>query len=340
MKLLFKVGFIYVLLSYGLFYYVYKFSSPDVQGLKDYEQYEKLYKDWDFKNVTAPFNTRLVSSYGVYLLNKSNLFYNNDIAFTEDNSRKATFFSALLSNYVWLILTAVLIFYYSWFQGIDSILAFIGGLIFIFSFGTLYFYLNPLTDAFSVLLSGLLFISLKKRNYYFLLLFAVALFQREYIFFLFGLFSLLKCFFDKKYRNYYLFILTSSVAFFVTYFILRKTLFYVPGHDEQLMLGQMISNVFNQNSSFGDYFRQTFLIQNLFIAYLVIVIYKKHKRLAVDKERLIIIISFFLQMVLISFVASLAQTIGRLFFLCAPLLVYCLLYECQFFVRKINNVEN
>ena len=116
MKLFIKIGILYFILSYGLFYYAYKFSSPAVQGLKDYTEYVKLYKNWDYDNVSSPFNTRLVSSYGIYLLNKTGLFYQTDITFTNNQTEKSVFFNGLLFNYIFIVLTGVLIFYFSWLK--------------------------------------------------------------------------------------------------------------------------------------------------------------------------------------------------------------------------------
>ena len=68
-----KVLLTYFILSYGLFFYAYKFSQPDIQGLKDYEQYQLMYNGWNFNEVESPFNTRIISTYGIYLLNNLDL---------------------------------------------------------------------------------------------------------------------------------------------------------------------------------------------------------------------------------------------------------------------------
>ena len=54
LKNIFSVGFIYLLLAFPMFYYVYKFGNP-MFGTNDFFSYYRLYKDWDFTGVEAPF---------------------------------------------------------------------------------------------------------------------------------------------------------------------------------------------------------------------------------------------------------------------------------------------
>lgn len=329
MKRFITLTFIYFLLSYGLFYYAYKFSSPVTQGLKDYTEYAKLYEHWEYAKIASPFNTRLVSSYCVHLMAKTGFYYETDIVHSKSPNEKVVFFNALLFNYICILLTTVLIFYFSWYNGIGEYLSFLGGLIYLFSFSTVFFYLNPLTEGLSALLAALIFISILKKNYWFVLVMGISLFQREYIFFLFGFFALLKSFFDKSHKKYYWSILAISIVYFLIYFTLRKTLWYTPHHNEQVQLESLVSNIFSINVSLWTYIKQSFLTQNLLVFYLAVIVYKLRGKLEIDKEKLIIISALFLQMVIISLVARLAQTIGRLFFLAGPLIVYAILFELK-----------
>ena len=333
MKLFIKITLLFFVLSYGLFYYAYKFSSPKVQGLKDYTEYVKLYENWDYENVSSPFNSRLVSSYGIYLFNKAGFYYETDIAFTNDKVEKSVFFNGLLFNYIFIVLTGVLIFYFSWFNGIAFWSSLVGGILYIFSFSTMFFYLNPLTEALSAFLTALILLSLFKRNYWYLPILLIALFQREYIFFLIGLYAAFQIVFHKEAKGYFVNVLISTILFFVIYFILRKTLFYTPHHDEQVQFSNLISNVFSLNVSIAAYIKQAFLTQNIFVFYLLLVGYKKIKKMPIDISKLLLLLLLFLQMIVISLFAKLAQTIGRLFFLSAPLIVYFLLYELQPFMN-------
>ena len=65
---------IYGTLAFPLFYFVYKYGTPDM-GLNDFYSYYKLYASWDIEHVDAPFNMRLLSYFIVNLMNRTGLNY-------------------------------------------------------------------------------------------------------------------------------------------------------------------------------------------------------------------------------------------------------------------------
>ena len=71
----------YVMLSYPMFYFSYKFCLPDFGG-EDFYAYEKLYENWNFRQVDCPFNMRLISSFFIFLMNKIGFYYDTRIVFT------------------------------------------------------------------------------------------------------------------------------------------------------------------------------------------------------------------------------------------------------------------
>jgi hypothetical protein len=332
MKTNLKVLFSYLLLSYGLFYYAYKFGSPDLQGLKDYEEYEKMYETWDIEHIESPFNTRLVSAYVIYSVNKLHLSYDTDIAYTNELQKKQTYFTALLVNYIFIIINAWLIFVYIKKYGLNEVWSFAGGLMFLYSSSTLFFYLNPLTEAFSAILATLVFISIQRKNFYFIIPLLLAILQREYLFFMFGLFAVLMLWYEKADRGYYLKLLGSTLVAFIVYFILRKTIFYTPQHADQLSFSAYLGNVTRLYVSVGTYIKQSLVIQNTLVIYYSVIAYKWITKQKINQKGLVIISAFIIQMIIIAQLASLGQTIGRLLFFCSPLLIYSLLLE----VRQSN----
>jgi hypothetical protein len=338
MKTNLKVLFSYLLLSYGLFYYAYKFGSPDLQGLKDYEEYEKMYETWDIEHIESPFNTRLVSAYVIYSVNKLHLSYDTDIAYTNELQKKQTYFTALLVNYIFILINAWLIFVYIKKYGLNEVWSFAGGLMFLYSSSTLFFYLNPLTEAFSALLATLIFISIQRKNFYFIIPLLIAILQREYLFFMFGLFAVLMFWYEKADRGYYLKLLSATLVAFVIYFILRKTIFYTPQHADQLSFSAYSSNITRLYVSIGTYLKQALIIQNTLVIYYAVIVYKWFTKQRINAQGLVFISAFIVQMIIIAQFASLGQTIGRLLFFCSPLLIYHLLLEVK--QSKLLSLKN
>ena len=91
----------YILLSFPLFYFAYKFCLPDFGG-EDFFSYYHLYKNWDFSKVDCPFNMRLVSAFFIYIMNAMGLHYDTKIVFTyfHPDLDQQVFFNAICFNYL------------------------------------------------------------------------------------------------------------------------------------------------------------------------------------------------------------------------------------------------
>src|SRR4051812_31126964 len=137
-KLFSKLWFVYALLAFPLFYFVYKFGNPEF-GTNDFFDYYKLYYNWDIKNVDAPFNMRLLSSFVVYLLNKTGLHYDTMTAFDKFDLSKQVFFNAIFLNYLYIVSTCAVIFLTVKKHLQNSLLAFTSGLIYLMGFGILFY---------------------------------------------------------------------------------------------------------------------------------------------------------------------------------------------------------
>lgn len=320
------VWILYALLAFPSFYFVYKFGNPSF-GTNDFFSYYKLYQNWDIASIDAPFNMRLLSSFFVFIFNKIGFHYDTECAFDQLHLSRQIFFNAIFFNYL-CITTTCAVLYHTIRKYFDSILlAFVSGLVYLLGFGTLFYEFMPITDALSILLFAIILLFYYSKNYFIIIPLVLLVFQREYIYLALGLIALLDLW---KYRSkYYLHILLMCIGCFVLYFILRKTIFYTPKYDYQASPVYFLKTLFELKFPFIPYVRQMMLTLNVFIIYLIIVIYKKYKKMEIDGFNLVKIIALFLQINIISFVAVFGNNTGRYFYILIPLLIFFLAKEAN-----------
>ena len=324
MKAFIKLWVVYFLLAFPLFYFVYKHGTPDF-GLKDFYSYYDLYNNWDIDKVDAPFNMRLLGSFFVYLLHKCGLHYDTLTAFDKTGLDRQVYFSAVFFNMLCVVSTCSVIYISvkKFFK--DVLLSFTAGLIYLLGFGTIFYELMPLTDALSVFLFSLVLFNYLSKSYLIIIPLLLLIIQREYIFLALGLICVLDLW--KLKEKYYLHILVVCVACFLTYFLLRKTIFYTPKYDHQASPSYFLESLFQIQFPLFMYLKQTLMTLNIFIVYLLIVAYKKIKKLEIDKFSLIKIILLFLQINIISFAAVFGNNTGRYFYILVPLVIFYMAKE-------------
>lgn len=329
----------YFLLSYPMFYYAYKFGVPDFGNIDFYDYYH-LYKNWDFSKVRSPFNTRLVSSFFIYIFNKIGFFYNAEISYQHPGIDQKVFFNAIFFNYICLVFTAFTIYKMIVYFYKNKVFAWTIGLLVFLGFGSLFYSLNTLTESFSFLLFSLIYFLylLKNKSWIFVLL-IMAVIQREYIFFVIGLVSLIDLMVREE-KRYYFIVFISSILFFFIYYILRKTVFYTTAHSDQLNISKLIENLFNPQFPIGPYIRQSLLNQNILILYFSVIIYKFLNKLNFNHINLLITLSFVLQANFISFAAILGNSCGRYFYITLPILLYYFSEEIYPLIYKANISSN
>jgi hypothetical protein len=177
-------------------------------------------------------------------------------------------------------------------------------------------------------------------KYYAIPILFLSVFQREYIFFLAGLISLFDIIFNKKNIRYYTVILVSSVIFFGVYFVLRKTLFFTPKYSSQLAVGNYLERIINPGFAWGEYFRQTFLMQNTLFLYFGIILYKKIKKIRTNNKQVALVLLALLQAVIISFMAVLGNSAGRYFYIFCPAILVYIALETFEIINKKNDINN
>lgn len=326
---------LFAILAFPSFYFVYKFGNP-MYGTNDFFSYYILYENWDIQHVEAPFNMRLLSSFFVFLLNKMGLHYDTMCAFDQFKLDKQVFFNAIFFNYLCITTTCVVIYntINKYFR--NPLLSFIAGLIYLMGFGTLFYEFMPITDALSILLFSVILYFYLEKNYWLVLPLLLLIMQREYVFLALGLVTILD--FWKHRLKYYLYIFILCIVCFGIYFVLRKTLFYTPRFDYQASPSFFLDSLLQLKFPLIPYIRQTLMTLNIFIIYLLIVLYKKWKKFEIDSFNLVKLLLLFLQINVISFAAVFGNNTGRYFYILIPLVIFQLIKELSPIVNlKFNN---
>ncbi len=324
------VWIVYALLAFPSFYFVYKFGSPYF-GTNDYFDYYKLYKDWDVKNVDAPFNMRLVSSFFVHILYKLGFHYDTKIIFESPVYEKEVYFSAVFFNFICVVSTCLVLFITSkkYFQ--SNLLSFSSGVLYLLGFGTLFYELMPMTDAFSILIFSVVYLLYLDKSIMIIIPLFILVLQREYIYMALGLVAL--CDWFKLRENYYVKVIIACIFFFLTYYLLRKTVFYTPKYDHQASGSFFIDSILTTKFPILPYIKQTLMTLNIFILYIGIVAYKILNKINIDKHNFFIALLLFLQINVISFAAVFGNNTGRYFYIVVPFIIFQIIKESKQLLR-------
>jgi hypothetical protein len=326
-----------LLLSYPLFYFSYKYTLPDMGGA-DYFHYLHLYESWDVANTEAPFNMRIIGSYGTYLFNKVGLHYNTETVFAAAHPElsQQTFFNALLFNYLCVLVSAFVIYRTARTSLDNALLAFIGSLVFLLGFGTVFFLLKPANDACGVLLIAIGYHYYLRKSVWVYPILLLCVFQREYALMVFGMLAAVNYFFER--HRYFIWVLLASIVSFGLYYILRKTIFYSPLHDGQTKPGFFLQSLLHPEVEWGPFIKQLALSCNLLWLYAAVVVYKMWKGMTCSKLFMAIVSVLFVQVIFMSIAAGFGNNTGRIFYFIAPMVVYFLLMESKSIV--ISSVQN
>ena len=322
------VLFVLLMLSYPLFYFSYKYTLPDMGGA-DYFHYLHLYENWDVEHTEAPFNMRIVGSYGTHLFNEAGLHYDTETVFATVHPElsQQTFFNALFFNYLCVLLSAFVMFHAAKARLKNSLLAFIGSLVFLLGFGTVFFLLKPANDACGVLLIAIGFHYYLKKSAWVYPILLLCVFQREYALMVFGMLAAVDYFFER--HRYFVAVLLASIASFGLYYILRKTVFYSPLHDGQTKPGFFLQSLLHPEIAWGPFIKQLALSCNLLWLYVAVVVYKMCNGIAFNKRFLTLVLVLFVQVIFMSIAAGFGNNTGRIFYFTAPILIYFLMHELK-----------
>jgi hypothetical protein len=207
----------------------------------------------------------------------------------------------------------------------NALLSLLAGTLFLLGFGTLFYLMMPLTDAFSVLLFLLAYKMYLNRSAWVGLVLFLSVFQREYVLMAFAVMAALDYL---KFRGtYYLWTSICALLCFAVYLVLRKTLFYTPHLDYQSSLDYFKTTLFSLNYPLWPFLKQLMMTLNLYFIYLAVLLYKKSKRLTINQHQLLMTFVLFFMTVFVSHLAGHGNNCGRYFYLISPVIVLFLVKE-------------
>lgn len=267
--------FILFLVSYGILYFSYKYYTPEQGGNDFFEYYQMYLNPLDFSQARAPFIYRQVSAVLTHLVYAAGIHYPNEIAFNNSNYSQQLFFSALFSNYIALLLTAIFVglTIYKTKKSRSFLAPIFGGMLCFLAFMVQQTVITGLTEGWSWFLVILCFFGYQMKNFS-IVAFALilSLFQRETIPVAFGVIAsidwLIRPDPSKQKQFFYLKVLICSLLVSVGYIILRKVLIPIEGHNYQLSLSNSIANLLDCFPPSKQLIMQGALSQNIYFVFL------------------------------------------------------------------------
>ncbi len=331
---------VYVLLVFPMFYYVYKFGVL-LMGYDDVKSYLKLYENLNNPEVPSPFNMRLISATIIHYMDKAGLMYNTECSidmFPLVNKR--IFFNSIFFNFFCITATSFSLFLVFVKLNFSRIMAFCAGVVYLLGFGTIFYLMMPGPDALSVLMFTWVVYFYIQRSYWMLPFFIALIFQREYYFLVFMVLALMD--FIKYGRNrYYLLVFVLSVACFVTYIILRKTVFHTSHWSHQTSPEFLWATLLENDLQLGPLIKQSLMTMNVYLVYIFILVYKKIKGLSINRHHMFITLLLLAEITMLSFAATFGTNNGRYFYLNIPLFLYYILLELKpFNLVLVADTEN
>ena len=101
---------LFILISYGMLYFSYKHYTPEIGGAGDSVYYiQMILQPFNFDAAGSPYIYRQFSTFIISIILNTGVFYDSVVSYTSIESEKRLFFSILLSNYIALLLTAIIV---------------------------------------------------------------------------------------------------------------------------------------------------------------------------------------------------------------------------------------
>jgi len=324
----------FLMISYGLLYFSYKYFSPNY-GQSDFFHYYKMVLDpLDFSVTESPFIYRQFSTVMTALVLKTELYYNIKIAYVQEGIDQHVFFAFILSNYIALLLTALIVSKIVDLEiGKTTVLAPIAaGLACYLSFGASTYVLTGLVEGWSWFLIAFAFYAFKKENIYlFTLLLAISIFQKEIVSMIFGTMSAVIIVFDyfsktKKVNKKHVWFFLISITTFILYILVRKILLPVGGFENQLNSSELIHyfltyDFFDPRKLYITIFAQNLFYLVLMLFALNLFVYRKfiNKYQLLRTNYILALLTICIVLFLIGMAAALGSNIGRIVLATSPI---------------------
>jgi hypothetical protein len=259
----------FALSSYGLFYFAYKYFTPDYGGTDFYHYYNIYLHPWDFHAGEAPFVYRQLNATLVNAVWKLGLYRPEHISFSAPGYDPSLFFAAVLVNWVALVACATTVAAATAELAPESGESWplVGGGLVFFGFFAQQGVLAGLSEGVSWLLIAVGILGWTKRSFAVLaLVLGLSIVQRETIPIVFGAFSAAMLLMRPGERRFHLAVLAASLAAFALYVALRLKWAPASGYAEQLEPGSFIRLLGKwRRLASADNLFQIVLTQNLLI---------------------------------------------------------------------------
>lgn len=249
-----------VLLTYGLFYYAYKFHIP-WSAANDFASYYPMYLHPLALNSRAPFVYRQVNALLVHAIWKSGLYYRDAIWFRDPFYDQHVFFAALLANYSALIAACAVVseIVERHLEGEHLLLPLTGAALCLLSFLTMIHVITGMSEGVTWLFMAILYDLYDRGKLGWLCaVMTVTIFVHETIPMAFVAIALL----DKRSIR----VAVWSALCFVAYLVVRIWILPVPGHEEQLRPLAMLA-ILTRFRLTGSFAFQAILSQNILAIY-------------------------------------------------------------------------
>ncbi|HFU76672.1 MAG TPA: hypothetical protein ENK66_10550 [Arcobacter sp.] len=345
----------FLLISYGLLYFSYKYFSPDFGQSDFYHYYKMALEPLNFTVTESPFIYRQFSTVMTALVYETGLFYNIKISYVHEGIEQQLFFAFIVSNYLALLLTSVVVSKVVDLEiGKVTVLAplFTGTLCYL-SFGASTYVLTGLVEGWSWFLIALAYYAFKKENLYlFIVVLMISLFQKEVVSMIFGVISavyILLAYFDRKKQidKKYVWFFMISIGTFFTYILIRKVLIPVGGFENQLDFNQLLHYLITYDFFDPRKLYITVFSQNLF--YLVLLLFGLNFFLSKNEKNrfhllrtnfIIALITVCIVLFFIGMAAALGSNIGRIVLTTSPLSAIYIGYYLYLLERRSQVEKN
>jgi len=316
-----------------MLYFSYKYYVP-WSGGQDYAQYYAMYQQpLDMSQTEAPFVYRQFGAVITHVIYKLGLYYPNKIHFIEAGYDQRIFFSALLSNYLALFLTAILVAmtvarrfdYPTLFPPL------VGGLLCFLSFFTQQNVITGLSEGWSWFLMALLFYAYDSRRQTLVIaVLILSIFQREILPIVVAVLSGVSLLQRRENTDRDPFVVKTFVSAscaFALYVLVRSFVIPVEGYEAQFFPGDLWSGLLASIPPSASVVMQGVVSQNIFFIFLgtaLFVTYLRKRTGAVgdfepSRNGVIQLTLMLLAIYLIGMAAQIGHNIGRVGSLITPI---------------------
>lgn len=269
--------FLYFLLAYPIFYFVYKYGDVRINGLNDYLEYYKLYKDFSIFEMDNAYLPRIFSAFLVFALSKLGLYYDVVIAQQLEGYDQSVYFNAILINFIGAIGTSLVLQKIAYNHTKNFLISHIPGILYFLSYGILAWGAYALIDGFATFLFVIAYYFYTKKTPWIYSVLFLSVFQRDLILVSIGaiaFFDSLKSYFElKNIKIFSISVFFSSVIFFILIFILKITIFKTESIYYSNSLSDYLNIFYQPRYTHGTFLRAIFFSQNMLLIYVLVSIW-------------------------------------------------------------------